>query len=110
MQLAIAARVVLTDPTMCINRCYVRLVVDGLRCSQVVDGLVMALAEAIPELNANDRMLMRQSAMVTCYPGNGTTYVRHTDNRTSNGRVLTTIMYCLAICGLRFHTMLMAGI
>ena len=36
---------------------------------------------------------MRQSAMATVYPANGTRYVRHVDNQAGNGRVLTTILY-----------------
>ena len=36
---------------------------------------------------------MRTDAMATVYPGNGTAYVRHIDNNTANGRVITTILY-----------------
>lgn len=35
----------------------------------------------------------RTRAMVACYPGNGTYYLRHIDNPCQNGRVLTCIYY-----------------
>ena len=38
-------------------------------------------------------MLMRTDAMASVYPGNGAHYVRHIDNNTKNGRVLTTLLY-----------------
>eukprot|EP00658_Telonema_sp_P-2_P011495 TRINITY_DN14399_c0_g1_i1.p1 TRINITY_DN14399_c0_g1~~TRINITY_DN14399_c0_g1_i1.p1 ORF type:complete len:219 (+),score=54.33 TRINITY_DN14399_c0_g1_i1:287-943(+) len=60
---------------------------------QAVDELVLELPDHVEELDGNGRMLMRASAMVTVYPGNGAHYVRHIDNNNGNGRVLTTILY-----------------
>ena len=58
-----------------------------------VDRFIMQLAEEVEELKQGGRMLMRTDAMASVYPGNGAHYIRHIDNNTKNGRVLTTLLY-----------------
>jgi len=60
---------------------------------QVVDKFVMAMTKEVSELRRNERLMMRTDAMATVYPGDGTHYVRHIDNNSANGRVITTILY-----------------
>ena len=64
---------------------------------QHVDTLVSELGVLIPELN---NVSNRSKAMLTCYPGHGARYVKHTDNHCRlgkgghcNGRRLTTLIY-----------------
>eukprot|EP00943_MAST-04B_sp_MAST-4B-sp1_P010000 g10000.t1 len=64
---------------------------------QKCDTFVSELSEHIKGL---DGILNRSKAMVTCYPGNGARYIKHTDNNckfgdgmSCNGRRLTALTY-----------------
>ena len=56
-----------------------------------VDKLVGHVGDTLEELR--DRQVERSSAMVTCYPGSGSRYIRHIDNPNKNGRLITAIYY-----------------
>lgn len=55
----------------------------------VVDRLVMLCGNRLGDYYVKER----SKAMVACYPGNGTGYVRHVDNPTEDGRCITCIYY-----------------
>lgn len=52
--------------------------------------LIQLIASQIPELQGIES---RSEAMVTCYPGNGSRYIKHSDNPHRNGRKLTVLYY-----------------
>jgi len=60
---------------------------------QRLDTIVSELGELVPELS--DSASFRSNAMVSCYPGKGSHYIRHCDNTTltRNGRKLTALFY-----------------
>jgi hypoxia-inducible factor (prolyl hydroxylase) len=62
-----------------------------------IDTLVSELGKLVPSLRGVSK---RSKAMLTCYPGHGARYVKHTDNHcrlgkgdNCNGRRLTTLIY-----------------
>jgi len=64
---------------------------------QKLDTFVSELSNHLPGLEG---ILNRSKAMVTCYPGNGARYIKHTDNHckfgdgdSCNGRRLTALSY-----------------
>ncbi|XP_048394167.1 egl nine homolog 3 isoform X2 [Stegostoma tigrinum] len=66
------------------DRCYA---IDFLL--SLLDKLIILCGGKLENYNIKDR----SQAMVACYPGNGTGYVRHVDNPTGDGRCVTCIYY-----------------
>lgn len=54
-----------------------------MRCNKIRDNGVLN----------NYRITTRTKAMIACYPGNGTHYVKHVDNPNKDGRCITSIYY-----------------
>ncbi|KAM4664829.1 prolyl hydroxylase EGLN3 [Discoglossus pictus] len=55
----------------------------------IIDRLVVLCGSRLGQYYVKER----SKAMVACYPGNGTGYVRHVDNPTGDGRCITCIYY-----------------
>nr|XP_008101624.1 PREDICTED: egl nine homolog 3 [Anolis carolinensis] len=55
----------------------------------LIDRLVMYCGSRLGKYYVKER----SKAMVACYPGNGTGYVRHVDNPNGDGRCITCIYY-----------------
>ncbi|GCC24153.1 prolyl hydroxylase EGLN3 isoform X6 [Chiloscyllium punctatum] len=66
------------------DRCYA---IDFLL--SLLDKVIILCEGKLENYNIKDR----SQAMVACYPGNGTGYVRHVDNPTGDGRCVTCIYY-----------------
>ncbi|XP_069463039.1 egl nine homolog 1 [Ambystoma mexicanum] len=63
---------------------------------KAIGGLMSSMDDLIRHCNGklgNFRINGRTKAMVACYPGNGTGYVRHVDNPNGDGRCVTCIYY-----------------
>lgn len=54
-----------------------------------MDAVILKCAGKLTNVNVNGRT----KAMVACYPGNGTQYLRHVDNPNDDGRCITCIYY-----------------
>lgn len=59
---------------------------------EFVDSLVISCL-GLPDGLSRYHIEGRAKAMVACYPGNGTGYIRHVDNPDGDGRCLTVIYY-----------------
>lgn len=56
----------------------------------MIDSVIVHFKDRIPPYNISGR----SRAMIACYPGNGTKYVKHVDNPVKDGRCITSIYYC----------------
>uniref|UniRef100_A0A914XNR7 hypoxia-inducible factor-proline dioxygenase n=1 Tax=Plectus sambesii TaxID=2011161 RepID=A0A914XNR7_9BILA len=56
----------------------------------MIDSVIVHFAGRIPPYKISGR----SRAMIACYPGNGTRYVKHVDNPIKDGRCITSIYYC----------------
>jgi hypoxia-inducible factor (prolyl hydroxylase) len=55
----------------------------------MIDSVIVHFRERIDKTISG-----RSRAMIACYPGNGTRYVKHVDNPVRDGRCITSIYYC----------------
>lgn len=62
---------------------------------QVLDSVVINCNKMSGDCGEFDRHIINQrtKAMIACYPGNGSHYVKHVDNPNRDGRCITSIYY-----------------
>ncbi|KAI6190714.1 Protein CBR-EGL-9 [Aphelenchoides bicaudatus] len=56
----------------------------------MIDSVIVHFAKRIPPYTIGGR----SRAMIACYPGSGTRYIKHVDNPIRDGRCITSIYYC----------------